>query len=139
VVEAFKGSAGELLRLMVEEWWPRIGDTHLGGLPKLMISEARNFPDLANYYNEAVIVRGKDLIRSILKRGIASGEFRPVDVDTAIDVILAPLLMQVIWRYSLGACCGARHDARMYLHTHLDLVLRGLANALPPGKRKPPE
>jgi AcrR family transcriptional regulator len=59
LVEAFKGSASELLRLMVGEWWPRIGDTHLAGVPKLMISEARNFPELAIYYHDAVIVRGK--------------------------------------------------------------------------------
>jgi hypothetical protein len=45
-------------------------------------------------------------MRRTLQRGIASGEFRDVDVETAIDVIFAPVLMMLIWRYSLGACCG---------------------------------
>jgi AcrR family transcriptional regulator len=139
LVDSFKGSASELMSLMVEVWWPRIGDTHLAGLPKLMMSEARNFPDLAIYYHDAVIVRGKNLIRAILKRGMASGEFRPVDLETTIDVILAPLLMLVIWRYSLGACCGTRHDARQYQRTHLDLVLHGLANPEASGKGKTPK
>ena len=89
--------------------------------------KARNFPELAAYYHDAVIMRGRDLMRRTLQRGIASGEFRKVDVETAIDVIFAPVLMMVIWRYSLGACCGTAHDPRVYLNTHLDLALRGLA------------
>ena len=127
IIDAFQGRAGELLRLLINEWWQRIGNTHLGGVPKLMISEARNFPELAVYYHDAVIMRGRDLMRRTLQRGIASGEFRAVDVETAIDVIFAPLLMMVIWRYSLGVCCGTTHDPQVYLQTHLDLALHGLA------------
>jgi len=40
-----------------------------------------------------VIVRGRNLMRKALERGIASGEFRAMDVGSAIDVIFAPLLM----------------------------------------------
>jgi AcrR family transcriptional regulator len=126
IIDGFKGRAGDLLRLLINEWWQRIGNTHLGGVPKLMISEARNFPELAAYYHDAVIMRGRDLMRRTLQRGITSGEFRAVDVETAIDVIFAPVLMMVIWRYSLGACCGTTHDPEVYLKTHLDLALRGL-------------
>lgn len=127
LVDGFEGSAAELLRRLIKEWWQRIGNTHLGGVPKLMISEARNFPELAAYYHDAVILRGRDLMRRTLQRGIASGEFRPIDIETAIDVIFAPVLMMVIWRYSLGACCGTAHDPQVYLETHLDLALQGLA------------
>jgi AcrR family transcriptional regulator len=127
LVDGFTGSAADLLRVLIGEWWQRIGNTHLAGVPKLMISEARNFPELATYYHEAVIVRGRDLMRRTLQRGIAAGEFRAVDVETAIDVIFAPVLMMLIWRYSLGACCGTAHEPPAYLRTHLDLALNGLA------------
>jgi hypothetical protein len=68
-------------------------------------------------------------MRRTLQRGIAAGEFRVVDVETAIDVIFAPVLMLVIWRYSLGACCGGKHDPQVYLQTHLDLAVNGLSAA----------
>ena len=129
LVEGFHGSSADLLRALISKWWQRIGNTHLAGVPKLMISEAGNFPDLATYYHDAVIVRGRDLMRRTLQRGIDSGEFRGIDVETAIDVIFAPVLMMVIWRYSLGACCGTVHDPQVYLDTHLDLVVHGLAVA----------
>jgi len=126
LVDNFEGSTVDLLRTLIGEWWQRMGSGPLAGVPKLMISEAGNFPELATYYNEAVIVRGRDLMRRTLQRGIASGEFRPVDVDTAIDVILAPVLMMLIWRHSMGACCGNAHDPQTYLNTHFDLTLGGL-------------
>ena len=127
LVEGFRGSSADLLRALINEWWQRIGNTHLAGVPKLMISEAGNFPELASYYHDAVILRGRDLMRRTLQRGIASGEFRKIDVETAIDVIFAPVLMMVIWRHSLGACCGTAHDPRTYLQTHFDLIVGGLA------------
>jgi AcrR family transcriptional regulator len=126
LIDSFQGSSAELLHTLIREWWRRVGATHLGGVPKLMISEARNFPELATYYHDTVITRGRELLRRILMRGIAAGEFRAVDVETAIDVIFAPVLMLLIWRYSLGACGCGGHDPEVYLDTHLDLALHGL-------------
>jgi AcrR family transcriptional regulator len=127
LVDNFAGSAADLLRALISEWWQRIGNTPLAGVSKLMISEAGNFPELATYYHDTVIVRGRDLMRRTLQRGIASGEFRAVDVETAIDIIFAPVLMMVIWRYSLGVCCGKANDPQVYLRNHFDLTLAGLA------------
>jgi AcrR family transcriptional regulator len=127
MVDSFTGSSADLLRGVILEWWKRIGATSLAGVPKLMISEAGNFPELATYYNDTVIIRGRELLRRILQRGIAGGEFRAIDVETGIDVIFAPVLMMLVWRYSLGACGCGSHDPAMYLNTHLDLVLNGLA------------
>ena len=132
LVESFGGTSSDLLRALIGNWWQRIGETPLAGVPKLMISEAGNFPELANYYYDTVIMRGRDLMRRTLQRGIAAGEFRVVDVETAIDVIFAPVLMLVIWRYSLGACCGTRYDPQVYLQTHLDLAVNGLSVAKEP-------
>jgi AcrR family transcriptional regulator len=133
LIDSFEGSTADLLRAMIGEWWQRIGNTHLAGVPKLMVSEAGNFPELANYYHDAVIVPGRDLMRRTLLRGIASGEFRAIDIETAIDVIFAPVLMMVIWRYSLGACCGYTHDPHDYLKSHFDLTLGGILAPPRPG------
>lgn len=119
------GSSVDLLRKLLFGWWEHIGGTRLAGVPKLIVSESRNFPELAQYYHDKVIVRGRALLRSVLQRGIASGEFRALDVETAIDVIIAPLLMLVIWRFSL-CFCGREIDPETYLETHFDLLVHGL-------------
>lgn len=132
----FQGSAPELLRDMLLAWWQMIGATHLGGIPKLMISEAANFPELAQYYHDTVITRGRNLLRNVLLRGIETGEFRPMEVDLAVELIFAPVLMLAIWRHSLSAC-GGEQDPLHYLNLHFDLILNGLV--VPnPGKGVPP-
>ena len=119
------GSAAELLRKLLFGWWQQIGGTRLAGVPKLIISESRNVPEVAQYYHDKVILRGRALLRTVLQRGIADGEFRALDVETAIDVIIAPLLMLVIWRLSL-CFCGQETDPESYLETHFDLLVHGL-------------
>lgn len=128
MVARHDGDARSLLRGMLLRWWELVGATPLGGIPKLMISEAGNFPDVAQYYYEHVIVRGRNLLRQVLERGIASGEFRAVDIEPAIDVIFAPLLMLTVWKHSLAPCGCGRQDPETYLRTHFDLLLNGLEN-----------
>lgn len=122
------GTARELLRQLLFGWWRQIGETRLAGVPKLIVSESSNFPAIAQFYYDNVIVRGRALLRSVLERGIAQGEFRALDIESTIDVIIAPLLMLVIWRYSF-CHCGSEIDPETYLATHFDLLVRGLGNS----------
>jgi AcrR family transcriptional regulator len=122
----YEGATGPLLQAMLLRWWELIGATELAGIPKLMIAESGNFPEVAQYYFENVIQRGRGLIRAVLERGIAAEQFRIVEIETAIDVIMAPLLMLIIWRYSLEPSTCGNQDPATYLKTHIDLLLNGL-------------
>ena len=115
-----------LLRAILFGWWERIGNTELGGVPKLMLSEARNFPEVAAYYHEAVIHRGQRLIRQAVRRGVEQGVFRSVDDEIICRVLISPLLHLALWRHSFGSCCGHDVDADRYLESYFDLVMNGL-------------
>ena len=115
-----------LLRAILFGWWERIGSTELGGVVKLMMSEAGNFPEVAAYYHGAVIQRGLGLIRAAVVRGIARGAFRPVDLDAIGTILIAPLLHLALWRHSFGACCGPATSIDRYLESYFDLILNGL-------------
>ena len=120
------GSAADLLEQLLQNWWTRIGETDYAGIPKLMVAEARNFPEVAQFYYENVIRRSRALIGAALERGMASGEFRRMDVETCIEVVIAPVLMLLIWRYSMGSCQGKLVDPAQYLALHMDLLRQGL-------------
>ncbi|MDD4910792.1 MAG: TetR/AcrR family transcriptional regulator [Sideroxydans sp.] len=126
LLQQHQGDARSLMQELMLRWWQLMGETHLGGIPKLMISEAGNFPEVATYYYENVILRGRELIRQALNRGVASGEFRALNVESAIDVILAPVLMLVVWRYSLTPCGCGTQDTQAYMSTYLDILMNGL-------------
>ncbi|UCV22691.1 TetR/AcrR family transcriptional regulator [Ferribacterium limneticum] len=120
------GCSFELLELMLQNWWTKIGQTAFAGIPKLIVAEARNFPELASYYYDNVISRGRALVASALRRGMNSGEFRTMDVETTVDVVIAPILMLLIWRYSMSCCQSAESDPETYLRIHMDLLRQGL-------------
>jgi AcrR family transcriptional regulator len=127
VVSAHTGSAADLFKQITHGWWQSVGETQLSGIPKLMMAEAGNFPDLARFYYEEVVKRGHRLMASVLERGIASGEFRPLDVDVGVRLALAPLLHAANWRHSWALCTREGFDIPRYLDHHVDIFLRGIA------------
>ena len=80
----FEGSSVEMLTYCMNVWWDRVGATKASGIAKLMMSEAKNFPEIADFYQREVIAPGHTLIRRILHRGVVRGEFRALDPDYAV-------------------------------------------------------
>ena len=128
-IARFEGPTAQLLEHLMLEWWRRYGATKASGISKLVMSEASNFPDLARFFQEEVVTPGHALIRSVLQRGIARGEFRPVDMALTVQSVLAPLLFLVTWKHSMAPCCpSSQHiDPETFIRHHTDLLVRGLS------------
>jgi TetR/AcrR family transcriptional regulator len=126
--DAFEGSSAEMVRYCMKVWWERVGATRASGITKLIISEARNFPDIAAFYQQEVIKPGTDLIRRILQRGVDRGEFKVADMEYATFSITAPMIFLIMMKHSMGACIPADHplDPQRYLASQMDTLLNGL-------------
>ncbi|QJW83970.1 TetR/AcrR family transcriptional regulator [Ramlibacter terrae] len=126
--EAFEGSTPDMVRYCMRVWWERLGATRASGITKLMISEARNFPDLAAFYQQEVIQPAHELMRRILQRGVARGEFRPLDIDYAVFSISAPMIFLIMMKHSLGACVPRDYavDPERYIASQVEILLNGM-------------
>ena len=127
LARTFVGSARDLFERLVREYWRLVGETSLVNIPKLMMAEARNFPELARFYYEEVVVRGHRLMAGVIERGIKAGEFRPVNVMVAAKLAMSPLMHAVIARKAFAACMPEGFDVASYLDTHIDLYLHGIS------------
>ncbi len=128
-VAAFDGSATELLSTMLVDWWSALYDSPAAGVFKIVVTEVRNFPEIAGFYGREVIEPARRLLRDILQRGIASGEFRlgGVDIDNAVHSLVLPLIMVCLHRHSVGACePEGQIEGRRFIAQHVQLVLAGL-------------
>ena len=127
-VAGYAGTSAELLHEFIRRWWTQYGGTPAAGLTKLIMSEAANFPDLAQYYQDEVVQPSHELVRRIVHRGIARKEFRAIDLTLASHLIVAPLVQMVTWRFSLAPCCPATQmpDPLKLLDMHADMAVRGL-------------
>jgi AcrR family transcriptional regulator len=126
MVDGHSGSAEDLIRNLLREWWEMVGATNLGGIPKLMIAESGNFPDVARFYFDEIVSRGRKLVARAVRLGIDAGEFRELPVDQIVRLMLAPVLLMAIWRYSFEFCDSARLEPDSYLKLHVDVLLNGL-------------
>jgi AcrR family transcriptional regulator len=127
LVDHFEGSTLELIRMMLFGWWERIGASPIGGIPKLVISEAGNFPELARFYLAEVVEPAQAATVAIVKRGIARGEFRPLNVEVVARLMAAPMLGLLMWRNALEPFSKSKLDPLAYLESHLDMLRHGLA------------
>ncbi len=127
-VRLHTGSHADLLRTLLSSWWLRVFHSPAAGVFKLIVTEVRSFPDIADYYVREVIEPGSQLIGGVLQRGIADREFRAVDVEAAVHSLLLPMVMLCVNKHSLGACVAIdslAHPER-FVHQHMELVVAGL-------------
>jgi AcrR family transcriptional regulator len=129
-VAEWRGSSVELLRRVLEQWGQVIRSRQ-GGLLKLIVAEARNFPELGAWYHREVAERGQRLLHAVLNRGIAEGEFRPVDVAATAHVIACPMAFRAIWTYALGRYETPPLPDERFYETYVDFVLAGLRAGKP--------
>ena len=130
----FDGSAADMLREGRQLWWERVGATQASGISKLIMSEARNFPELADFCQHEVIQPCQELICGILQRGIDRGEFRQVDLRYAAANTIGAMVFLMMMKHSLGPCLpqDQRLDPHRFIAAHVDTLLQGLC-VRPPG------
>jgi AcrR family transcriptional regulator len=86
----------------------------------LLLGEGEKYPRIMQRYKETVVGPRREMIRSVLRRGIASGELRPdVDVEVAVSMLVGAVMSR------------SRHDAEPmppdFAERIVDQGLRGLA------------
>ena len=124
----FEGDTKSLLNYAMREWWQRIGMTDASGITKLVMSEASQFPEIANFYQREVIEPSHNLIKRILQRGIDRGELRPLNMEYAVYSLIAPAIFLLTWKHSMASCCppSQRIDPASFLASQIDLLYNGM-------------
>jgi AcrR family transcriptional regulator len=123
----FKGPAKELIRFALGTMGHLLTTSDRVVLPKIIIAESGNFPELACFYREEIIDKGLALMSALIERGIAQGEFRSVPVQHAVRLCIAPVLLGAIWRVTFGQFDPIAYDYKGLIDTHLDVLFRGLS------------
>ena len=126
LLKEWQGSARDLLIELFRMWWRTVGDTSLSALPKLMVAEGGNFPDVMALYNEEFILLGQGLIRHVLELGVSRGELVVDDIEYAVHVISAPIVMAMMMKNTPLSCLPREFSAERYVQCTLDLFLNGL-------------
>lgn len=120
-------SAAELLRCFVFGWWDCVGATTLGAVPKLLVAESQNFPDLARWFHDNMISRAHAAVVRIVELGVARGEFRPTDARVTARIIFSPMFSFIVWRRAFSGCMVDLPEPQAFLDQAVDVLVHGLA------------
>jgi len=123
---AYEGSARELLVSVLRTIGSVLRTSDRIVLPKIILAEAGNFPELVRFYRFEIIEKGLELFRGIVERGIARGEFRDVPSEHIARLCVAPLLLGALWRATVAPFDPEPYDIEALIETHIDVLLRGL-------------
>jgi len=121
----FEGNTSDLITEFVSGWWRHIWHSPLSAIPKLIFSEAGNFPEMAEFYTETIVKRVRSLFEKIIQQGIDNNEFKACDTQAAARLLMAPVIQANIWKHSLKPY-DDELDEKTYIDLHIDLFLSGL-------------
>jgi len=122
----FPGSSADLLRFVLSTMGRFAMTSDRVVLPRLVLAEAANFPELAEFWRREVIERGIGLMSAIIRRGIERGEFRQIELQHAARLCVAPILIIVLWRTTFARFDAEPYDYQGLIDAHLQTLLKGL-------------
>ena len=103
-----------------------ISDPEVSAAPRLVLSEAPRFPELAAYYRTHVIDIGQRTFRTLFATGIERGVFREIDTHAAMRAVMGPVIAHMLLTNVFNRPGDPQHDPAAMADALADIVLNGL-------------
>ena len=124
MIERYPGSSEDLLRMVFRTIYEQLVASEFSVLMRIIIAEGPRFPDLVAYYHRETVSKGQGLLKKIVRRGIARGEFRDGPAAELPVVLMAPAIVATIWHMTFQPYQPIAVET--FLDAHMDLVFNGL-------------
>lgn len=126
IVEAHQGPVSPLIATILAFLGGQVRHTRFPELIKIVIAESRAHPEVGKLYLDTVIHQGLPLFEGLIRRGIASGEFRAVDPALTARLMIGPMLLAIIWKTVFEPIGAEALDIEAYAAQHADIFLKGI-------------
>jgi AcrR family transcriptional regulator len=117
---------GDLVRLFLTQFVAVTERVPVGAVAKMVISESRNFPELAKVWHDEVVSKALGTITALIEMAQARGEVRAGDARLHTFTLMGPMLMGIIYREVLEPIGGEPLDIGALAAQHVETVLTGL-------------
>jgi AcrR family transcriptional regulator len=123
---AHPGPLADLLRGVTGHIAGIVTHTPLGGVLKMVVGEARNFPEIARVWHDELVSQALGTLTGAIAAAQARGEVKPGDPRIYALQLIAPLLVAVLWRETFVPVGAEPFDLPAVMGQHIDTLLLGL-------------
>lgn len=122
-----RGTCAERLRKFLLDFYRIIAaDERSREILRLLLAEGRRFPGMAAQHYDEFFRPFSVEMASIIREGIAAGEFRPSRLVETPEIVFGPALLFSIWNLLFGATVTG--DIDEYIETEMDILFNGLCD-----------
>jgi len=125
VAKNHQDTSAQFLNCLIQGLITFSQESHLEMIPKLIVSESGNFPDLAKDYIEKIFKPLRGIIETVIQKGVDNKEFINCDPRTTAHLLLAPILLEQIWKYSLKPIDN-NNDSELFIDNYMEIFLNGI-------------
>jgi AcrR family transcriptional regulator len=105
----------------------RLADPKLIAIPRLLMREMINFPELAQMYRREVIDRVVPAIETLVRNGMRDGYFRPLDAELTLRSIIGPIIAHVMIAELFGLTPKGGLEIDRLVDNHMAILFDGLS------------
>jgi AcrR family transcriptional regulator len=90
-------TATEQITVFLDNWWTALRSPDYLTVFRLVLAEMHHFPELTEFYSREVVLRAMTLLSGLIERGVANGEFRPVDPVVTARILSSMCASHALW------------------------------------------
>ncbi len=105
----------------------KLGDPKIFAVPKLIIREAVQFPELAQMYRREVLDKVIPRITRLIEHQVEIGRYRPVDAELAIRSLIGPLIAHIVLAEVFDVVPEGGLQMERMISQHIDILYNGLS------------
>lgn len=127
MVAAHPGPFDVLVEAILQNFVRLTTTTPLGGMLKLVVGEAKNFPEIARVWHDQLAAKAIAALSAAIAAAQARGEVRAGDPRLLAVSVVAPMIVAVIWRETFVPVGGQPVDIAALAREHLATLKAGFA------------
>jgi hypothetical protein len=117
-------SAEEFIRGPFLTMVKTLPDSPIRIMVRLMFTEGHKHPDLVEFYWENVVAHAIEMMKKLIARGVADGQFRNTAMDELPQLLVSPVIFSIFWNQVFEN--HAKLDTDLLIETHVDAMLHYL-------------
>ena len=118
--------AAALLRGFIRIAMVKMASPETAFLPRLIVGEGRNFPELARFYHETALICVLGAVERLIIHGVGRGEFTCADPKMASRTVASGIIFAALWCNVFEPVGAEPMNTEWMAECHAELILAGL-------------